>query len=78
MKRGVKWERAVICEEEPEISVGDHPICALCAAALYRKGFGGSDRSEFPYCLVQFSADETALILARFYMSPPASPGRAD
>ena len=34
-----------------------------------------SERSELSVLPVRLAADEAALILARFYMSPPANPG---
>ena len=34
-----------------------------------------SDRSEICRTACSLTADEAALILARFYMSPPANPG---
>jgi len=34
-----------------------------------------SDRSEICRTACSLAADEAALILARFYMSPPANPG---
>ena len=47
---------------------------AHCALAQYPFG-ACSERSEPSVLPVRLTADETALIVARFYMSPPADPG---
>src|SRR5689334_2597752 len=74
-RRRTKTKRAVIragCELRS--SVGGHLICAMHAL---RPKLQGTDVRAFgtSRTACSLAADEAALILARFYMSPPAGPG---
>jgi len=60
------------------VRTGEPPLAIIsvahCALAQYLLA-PISERSELPVLPVRLAADEAALILARFYMSPPANPG---
>ena len=56
-------------------TVGDHPVCATTRCPI-RNGLSVNPTVQYLHTTCSLPANEAALILVRFYMSPPADPGR--
>jgi hypothetical protein len=71
-------ERATLRGGNPEASVASSDLRdAGALPTAQSRALGVSDRSALPYNFAPLPTDEAALIVVRFYLSPPAASGEA-